>query len=487
VKKKQISTILITLPFVAAVFAAGAISTAVGEESQSTVNLPDDVANSSIIWLTDSAKVDEVADQIDIEFEKFSAKFKENHPKADPVLPKITGRFSALRAIAVSISPANLQSVLANLPASVKGQIDGVGADAVITAEDCPDSAAVPLTATAHTPVGVSRVLKLPANSNPTSVSGTVWVIDSGVDNVSKALMIDDFLNKRAADCSSGGPCTVATKDSDIIDELGHGTMVAGIIAAKPPGSVGVYGVAPGATVIPIKVFGKKGYTKLAKGPLRGLDYVYQYFLTYKPHGDVVNISWGGDTLGDLNRYQLKTVQEIVSKLHKLSDLGVKVTIAAGNMDSETRASWVQFVIPAAAGSYPSPFVAPGPPKFPPINSSYQCNICTVSAVESTWDGHVATDKFWWDPPNGVGSNYGNYPPDYAEPGVNVESLWKMSNSGAAQANKCSGTSFAAPHLAGIMLRGNPSRELNVSGDPSGNNDPSGYNLGYSNPVGVFP
>src|ERR1700676_3952689 len=139
VKKKQISTILITLPFVAAVFAAGAISTAVGEESQSTVNLPDDVANSSIIWLTDSAKVDEVADQIDIEFEKFSAKFKENHPKADPVLPKITGRFSALRAIAVSISPANLQSVLANLPASVKGQIDGVGADAVITAEDCPD------------------------------------------------------------------------------------------------------------------------------------------------------------------------------------------------------------------------------------------------------------------------------------------------------------------------------------------------------------
>ncbi len=45
------------------------------------------------------------------------------------------------------------------------------------------------------------------------------------------------------------------TGSSDVTDAMGHGTHVAGIIAAGADG-LGMYGVAPGATILPVKVFG---------------------------------------------------------------------------------------------------------------------------------------------------------------------------------------------------------------------------------------
>ena len=66
-------------------------------------------------------------------------------------------------------------------------------------------------------------------------------------------------------------------------------------------------------------------------------------------------------------------------------------------------------------------------------------------------------------------SNYGNPPIDYCGPGVGVESTWKKGGY-----KTISGTSMAAPHIAGVLLLGNISTDGLVNGDPDGEPDPIG-------------
>jgi len=83
-------------------------------------------------------------------------------------------------------------------------------------------------------------------------------------------------------------------------------------------------------------------------------------------------------------------------------------------------------------------------------------NVYTVSAYDNT-------DTF------ASFSNYGNPPIDYSGPGVDVLSLWK--NGGI---NTISGTSMAAPHIAGLLLA-SPNQIVTdgyVTNDPDGNSDP---------------
>lgn len=82
-------------------------------------------------------------------------------------------------------------------------------------------------------------------------------------------------------------------------------------------------------------------------------------------------------------------------------------------------------------------------------------NIYTVSAFSNGDD---------WAP----FSNYGSVV-DYAGPGVGIRSTWKDGGY-----NSISGTSMAAPHIAGILLVENISTDGTVNGDPDGNPDPIG-------------
>jgi subtilisin family serine protease len=116
---------------------------------------------------------------------------------------------------------------------------------------------------------------------------------------------------------------------------------------------------------------------------------------------------------------------------------GVKFTLAAGNeSESATRHS------PARAN---------GP------------NVYTVSSFAK---GTSATDTV--DPWSSF-SNFGNPPVDYAEPGSSIPSTYKNGSYATL-----SGTSMAAPHLAGILLAGNVQSNSTVDGDPDGNPDPIG-------------
>ncbi|UUU30518.1 type VII secretion-associated serine protease mycosin [Streptomyces sp. CA-210063] len=74
-----------------------------------------------------------------------------------------------------------------------------------------------------------------------------VAVIDTGVDDKNPQL-------KTAVDKAAGRDFLSKGKDADPTnDQVGHGTKVAGIIAARPLDGTGFVGLAPNATIIPIR------------------------------------------------------------------------------------------------------------------------------------------------------------------------------------------------------------------------------------------
>lgn len=249
------------------------------------------------------------------------------------------------------------------------------------------------------TPWGVTRV---GGASDASGSSHKAWIIDSGIDLTHPDLNVD------AADGAS-----FLISDSSLNDAYGHGTHVAGTIAAKN-NSIGVVGVAAGAPVVPIRVLDATG-TGPDSGVIAALDYVYQHAAA----GDVANLSLQADAPS-------QTMDDAVVSL---GAKGVYVTIAAGNNSG-------------SAGSY-SPSRAAG------------ANVFTVSAFGSR-------DVF------ASFSNYGSVI-DWAEPGVNIPSTYKNGTYATL-----SGTSMAAPHLAGILLLTSPRSGGAVKQDPDGNPDQIG-------------
>ncbi len=193
-------------------------------------------------------------------------------------------------------------------------------------------------------------------------------------------------------------------------DENGHGTHVAGIIGAKN-NDFGTLGVASGATLISLRVLDKDG-----KGTMSSIIQALAYVNQNAKAGDVVNMSLGEDAVSETLDQQ---VQLTATK-------GILISMAAGN-DSK------------AANLY-SPGRANGD------------NIFTVSAVDSL-------DNF------ASFSNFGNDVVDYAAPGVRILSTYKD-----GLYAKMSGTSMAAPHVAGLLLLNG--RNLNYSA--LAKNDPDG-------------
>jgi len=96
------------------------------------------------------------------------------------------------------------------------------------------------------------------------------------------------------------GPFRESKGPDDPIDDVGHGTHVAGIIAAAADGK-GMVGVAPNVTIMAIKVLGKQGgsFWSIAQG--------VQY--AYRNGADVINMSLGGiapaETLGNFDLLSL--------------------------------------------------------------------------------------------------------------------------------------------------------------------------------------
>lgn len=246
-------------------------------------------------------------------------------------------------------------------------------------------------------PYGTTRV-----NGGTTTSPHTAWVIDSGIDLDHPDLNVDV---SRSVSFLTGSPSNQSPDDQN-----GHGTHVAGTIAAID-NTIGTVGVAPGTTLVAVRVLDRRG-SGSNSGVIAGVDYVK----ANGSNGDVANMSLGGGISTALDNAVISAAAT-----------GVKFVLAAGNSSANANNS--------------SPARANGQ------------NIYTISAMDSNDD---------W----AYFSNYGNPPIDYCAPGVAVKSAWK--NGGY---NTISGTSMAAPHAAGVLLLGNASKSGTVNGDPDGNAD----------------
>ncbi|WP_319685164.1 type VII secretion-associated serine protease mycosin [Streptomyces sp. AK02-01A] len=96
------------------------------------------------------------------------------------------------------------------------------------------------------TPWALQRVLLDELWQDTKGKGVRVAVIDTGVDNANPQLT-------SAVDASAGADLLAGGKSDGTVDEVGHGTKVAGIIAARPRAGTGFVGLAPEATIIPIR------------------------------------------------------------------------------------------------------------------------------------------------------------------------------------------------------------------------------------------
>ncbi len=250
-------------------------------------------------------------------------------------------------------------------------------------------------------PTGVQRIGTL---ANPTAkIDGTddllpidVAILDTGIDPNHPDLNVAG-----GYDCSGSGSW---------VDRHGHGTHVAGIVGARDNG-IGVVGVAPGARLWAVKVFGDNG-TGYVSWLICGLNWV-------AAHADTIEVAnYSGGASGTDTPNCGGTSDPLHQAVCRVVQAGVTLVVAAGNGGSDARNT-----IPAA---YPE--------------------VLAVGAIVDT-DGKPGGQ--------GPGTSYGaddtrasfsNYGPvvDFYAPGYAI-----LSTVPGGGYQRWSGTSMAAPHVAG--------------------------------------
>jgi subtilisin family serine protease len=228
----------------------------------------------------------------------------------------------------------------------------------------------------------------------------TVAVIDSGVDALHPDLDANIWINPgeiagNGLDDDANGYIDdingwdFVGNDNNPMDANGHGTHVAGTIAAENNG-VGQTGVAPNARIMPVRVLdagGSGSYAAIAAG------------IRYAANNGarVINLSLGGTTGDDA----------LLAAVRDATSLGALVVMAAGNSGTAT-------------------------PAFPAV---YAREVgLAIGAVDSA--GTLAR----------FSNRAGATPLDYVTaPGVSVYSTLPGNTYGSL-----SGTSMAAPHAAGV-------------------------------------
>ncbi|MCG8514592.1 MAG: S8 family serine peptidase [Halanaerobiales bacterium] len=209
-----------------------------------------------------------------------------------------------------------------------------------------------------------------------------VAVLDTGVDYNHPDLSANMW-----RDASGNFGYDFSNGEADPADYNGHGTHVAGTIAATGNNSIGVIGVAPKAKIMAVKIF-PNAYTNVISQAIK---------YAVDNGARVLNNSWGP-------RVRRPASPTLESAIDYANAKGAITVFAAGNNDDD-----VQFYSPA----------------------NYDKTIA-VAAVD-------ANDQ------RAISSNYGELV-NVAAPGVEILSL--AANSAYL---KMSGTSMAAPHVSGLI------------------------------------
>ena len=206
-------------------------------------------------------------------------------------------RVAAIGLLVVRVVPARRAAALAQLEASPA--VARAGLDPLVGALDT-----IPNDSSWSAQWGLRQV-RLPAawDSTHGSSSVVIAVLDTGVDATHPDLA---GATLPGYDLTNG--------DSDPADDEGHGTGVAGVIAARTNNQQGVAGVCWGCSILPIKVLGSDGRGDLATvaaGIVRAVDAGAQ----------VINLSLGGPA-------SLPALENAVAYATRN---GVVVVAAAGN------------------------------------------------------------------------------------------------------------------------------------------------------------
>ncbi|MCX8024024.1 MAG: S8 family peptidase [Thermanaerothrix sp.] len=111
--------------------------------------------------------------------------------------------------------------------------------------------------------------------------------------------------------------------DDDAIDDHGHGTHVAGIAAAATNNRIGIAGVCPNCTILPIKVLDSQG---------KGADDLLVKGIMYavEQGARVINLSLGGNNCS-------KTLENAINAAF---DRGILIIAASGNDGSKTSVAY---------------------------------------------------------------------------------------------------------------------------------------------------
>ena len=237
-------------------------------------------------------------------------------------------------------------------------------------------------------------------------VTRHAWIIDTG---------IDDYYDGIELIIGEGN--NFVTKGKDVTDDTnGHGTHIAGILAAIADNGKGVKGIASGATVHPVRVL-HNNLWGTTDDILAGIEYTANTIASEYPDDiHVVNMSLTVERAG-----QEAAAALIDTAVNNLADTGVKFAVCAGNDSTD-----VSYYTPAYLS---------------------HANVYTVAAIDSAYN--LAAD-----------SNTGEEI-DFVAPGIGIESLKPGGGTWF-----WSGCSMATPHVAGILLFQTPVALPHDSGYP---------------------
>ena len=229
--------------------------------------------------------------------------------------------------------------------------------------------------------------------------------LDSGVDSDHPDLNVVEIMGFIAADPTDDGE-----------DGNGHGTHTAGTAAAID-GNGGAVGIAPGAAVYGFKVCGDSG-TCAGDDILAGIDEVTARKNANPGQAMVANMSLGGGA-------------------NDLTDTAVRRSINAG----------VTYTLSAGNGVFGSClFPADSANNSPARVGDDAINAADGSDGDTQLINGAITVTSSTQTDNDANCNFGN-PVSVAAPGVSIFSTWL--NGGTAT---ISGTSMAAPHVAGAAI-----------------------------------
>ena len=240
----------------------------------------------------------------------------------------------------------------------------------------------------------------------------------------------------------------VFNQDNDPMDDQGHGTHTAGIIAGQ--GNAGTQtGVAPGAKIMAIKILSAEGEGE-ATHLIQGVEFALEH------DANILSLS-----LSDVGAGPCYYYRDVFATC---LEAGVAAAIACGN-EGQTQYTYpVPFNI-SAPGNCPPPWLHPDQQIEGGLTS-----VISVGATDSN-DEHCGFSSLgpttWTEGPN-VGS-YNDYPyengdatqpglirPDISAPGANITSLNYLTTNNYIEMD---GTSMATPCVAGVLamlLEANP-------------------------------